>query len=221
MHKCVCTYIHTHTHTKTPQKKFRVQRESRSFHSQKRFKAYMFGVHIGAFHGGVMRIENTEITRSGQVEGADILAGYSGPEESKQKAWVELGKLAWSCYDSMYHVSCLFSCAHHFFQKHSQYVCPCQAANFGRYSSHWHVLSPHRTVDVADLASLLVRFWCTHFFQAASKFIDRNVAEAYLRNNSYHDTFQRAVVAASVRCICGQMHIIHDSWLIWISDICV
>jgi len=34
----------------------------------------MFGVHIGAFHGGVMRIENTEITRSGQVEGANILA---------------------------------------------------------------------------------------------------------------------------------------------------
>ena len=27
----------------------------------------MFGVHIGAFHGGVMRIENTEITRSGQA----------------------------------------------------------------------------------------------------------------------------------------------------------
>ncbi|CAL1168986.1 unnamed protein product [Cladocopium goreaui] len=73
--------------------------------------AYMFGVHIGAFHGGVMRIENTEITRSGQ------------------------------------------------------------AANFGRYSSHWHVLSPHRTVDVVDLA--------------------------YLRNNSYHHTFQRAVVVHS------------------------
>ena len=82
--KCVCTYIHTHT--KTPQKKFGVQRESRSFHSQKRFKAYMFGVHIGAFHGGVMRIENTEITRSGQVEGADILAGYSGPEESETES---------------------------------------------------------------------------------------------------------------------------------------
>ena len=30
-------------------------------------EAYMFGVHIGAFHGGVMRIENTEITRSGQA----------------------------------------------------------------------------------------------------------------------------------------------------------
>ncbi|CAE7477052.1 PKHD1L1 [Symbiodinium sp. CCMP2456] len=73
--------------------------------------AYMFGVHVGAFHGGVMRIENTEITRSGQ------------------------------------------------------------AANFGRYSSHWHVLSPHRTVDVADIA--------------------------YLRNNSYHRTFQRAVVVHS------------------------
>eukprot|EP00913_Durusdinium_trenchii_P028827 g27030.t2 len=70
--------------------------------------SFMFGVHIGAFHGGIMRIENTEITRSGQ------------------------------------------------------------AANFGRYSSHWHVLSPHRTVDVADVA--------------------------FLRNNSYHDTFQRAVV---------------------------
>ena len=27
----------------------------------------MFGVHVGAFHGGVMRIENTEITRSGQA----------------------------------------------------------------------------------------------------------------------------------------------------------
>ena len=27
-----------------------------------------------------------------------------------------------------------------------------KAANFGRYSSHWHVLSPHRTVDVADIA---------------------------------------------------------------------
>lgn len=43
-----------------------------------------------------------------------------------------------------------------------------QSANFGRYSSHWHNLSPGRTVDVAD--------------------------RAYLRNNSYHDTFQRAVV---------------------------
>lgn len=73
--------------------------------------SFMFGVHIGAFHGGIMRIENTEITRSGQ------------------------------------------------------------AANFGRYSSHWHVLSPHRTVDVADVA--------------------------FLRNNSYHDTFQRAVVVHS------------------------
>ena len=30
-------------------------------------QAYMFGVHVGAFHGGVMRIENTEITRSGQA----------------------------------------------------------------------------------------------------------------------------------------------------------
>ena len=29
----------------------------------------MFGVHIGAFHGGIMRIENTEITRSGQAPG--------------------------------------------------------------------------------------------------------------------------------------------------------
>lgn len=29
--------------------------------------AFMFGVHVGAFHGGVMRIENTEITRSGQA----------------------------------------------------------------------------------------------------------------------------------------------------------
>ncbi|CAE7752181.1 PKHD1L1 [Symbiodinium sp. CCMP2456] len=73
--------------------------------------AYQFGVHVGAFVGGVMRIENTEITRSGQ------------------------------------------------------------AANFGRYSSHWHVLSPHRTIDVADVA--------------------------YLRNNSYHHTFQRAVVVHS------------------------
>ena len=30
---------------------------------------------------------------------------------------------------------------------------PAQAANFARYSSHWHVLSPHRTVDVADVAA--------------------------------------------------------------------
>jgi hypothetical protein len=43
-----------------------------------------------------------------------------------------------------------------------------QAANFGRYSSHWHVLGGGRNVDVVD--------------------------NAYLRNNSYHDTFQRAVV---------------------------
>jgi hypothetical protein len=43
-----------------------------------------------------------------------------------------------------------------------------QAANFGRYSSHWHKLSPGRNVDVVD--------------------------KAYLRNNSYHDTFQRCVV---------------------------
>eukprot|EP00928_Gymnodinium_smaydae_P003778 TRINITY_DN11337_c0_g2_i2.p1 TRINITY_DN11337_c0_g2~~TRINITY_DN11337_c0_g2_i2.p1 ORF type:complete len:2654 (+),score=461.77 TRINITY_DN11337_c0_g2_i2:695-7963(+) len=43
-----------------------------------------------------------------------------------------------------------------------------QAANFGRYSSHWHNLAPGRNVDV--------------------------VGKAYLRNNSYHDTFQRCVV---------------------------
>jgi hypothetical protein len=43
-----------------------------------------------------------------------------------------------------------------------------QAANFGRYSSHWHNLAPGRNVDVID--------------------------KAYLRNNSYHDTFQRCVV---------------------------
>lgn len=47
------------------------------------------------------------------------------------------------------HVSCImFSCYSSLFP---------QAANFGRYSSHWHVLSPHRTVDVADIASLLVK----------------------------------------------------------------
>ena len=28
-----------------------------------------------------------------------------------------------------------------------------EAANFGRYSSHWHVLSPHRTNYVADIVS--------------------------------------------------------------------
>lgn len=95
------------------------------------------------------------------------------------------------------HVSCImFSCYSSLFP---------QAANFGRYSSHWHVLSPHRTVDVADIASLLVKVLMPHFFQSASKFVDRNV-EAYLRNNSYHDTFQRAVVSTSVR-ICGHMHI--------------
>lgn len=138
-------YVHKYTQrTKTAQKKFSVQRERRSFHSHRRFKAYMFGVHIGAFHGGVMRIENTEITRSGQVEGANILAeSLSGTLEIR---WT----LVWNCYDSMYrHVSCImFSCYSSLFP---------QAANFGRYSSHWHVLSPHRTVDVADIASLLVK----------------------------------------------------------------
>eukprot|EP00930_Biecheleria_cincta_P023408 TRINITY_DN1691_c0_g3_i1.p1 TRINITY_DN1691_c0_g3~~TRINITY_DN1691_c0_g3_i1.p1 ORF type:complete len:2461 (+),score=365.35 TRINITY_DN1691_c0_g3_i1:773-7384(+) len=73
--------------------------------------SYMFGAHIGAFHGGVMRIENTELTRTGQ------------------------------------------------------------SANFGRYTSHWHHLSPHRTIDVADVA--------------------------YIRNNTMHDTFQRATVVHS------------------------
>ena len=41
----------------------------------------MFGVHIGAFHGGVMRIENTEITRSGQAGESEIMYMY----------WVILG----------------------------------------------------------------------------------------------------------------------------------
>ena len=36
-------------------------------------QAYMFGVHVGAFHGGVMRIENTEITRSGQALGNGMI----------------------------------------------------------------------------------------------------------------------------------------------------
>ncbi|CAK0862036.1 unnamed protein product [Prorocentrum cordatum] len=71
----------------------------------------MFGAHVGAFMGGQLRIENTELFRTGQ------------------------------------------------------------AANLGRYSSHWHVLSSGRNVDVMDIA--------------------------YLRNNSYHDTFQRAVVVHS------------------------
>ena len=36
---------------------------------------------------------------------------------------------------------------------------PAKAANFGRYSSHWHVMSPHRTVDVADIAWASVTKW--------------------------------------------------------------
>jgi len=35
--------------------------------SLQRGSAYMFGAHTGAFHGGVMRISNTEFTRSGQA----------------------------------------------------------------------------------------------------------------------------------------------------------
>jgi hypothetical protein len=44
-----------------------------------------------------------------------------------------------------------------------------QAANLGRYSSHWHNLSPGRNVDVLPVG-----------------------IKAYNRNNSFHHTFQRA-----------------------------
>ncbi|CAE8664718.1 unnamed protein product, partial [Polarella glacialis] len=93
--------------------------------SERPGNAYMFGVHMGCFHGGELRVENTEVTRSGQ------------------------------------------------------------AANLGRYSSHWHHMSPGRTIDVAD--------------------------KAYLRNNSYHDTFQRAVVCHSTDYCMVQHNIAHRS----------
>lgn len=35
--------------------------------SAQRGSSFMFGAHVGAFHGGVMRVENTEFTRTGQA----------------------------------------------------------------------------------------------------------------------------------------------------------
>jgi len=60
-----------------------------------------------------------------------------------------------------------------------------QAANFGRYSSHWHVLAGGRNVDVID--------------------------KAYLRNNSYHDTFQRAVVVHATDYAMVQHNVAHKT----------
>ena len=150
--------------------------------------------------GGIMRVENTELTRSGQA--SKLLSVFSKKYEpqkrhtSLKETHTEILLVHTPCSYPLFILLVHTPCLHLLVSKQrpSRAIYPragtykldgfawCeaessrpfnqftsesakkrsifrgiwrlvpQAANFGRYSSHWHHLSPHRTVDVVDVA---------------------------------------------------------------------